>query len=77
MFSWFGLGKKRSRLGKWLDRNGIAQIEVENGTGLSRGTISRLCSDDENKPTMKTAAKIIKFLKNFDKNVDYDDFWSM
>lgn len=75
--NWFGLGKKRSRFGKWLDRHGVAQKEVEKGTGLSRGTISRLCADDENKPTMKNAAKILRFLKKLDQNVDYDDFWSM
>ena len=74
--SWFGIGKKRSKLGKWLDRHGVAQIEVEKETGLSRGTISRLCADDENKPTMKTAGKIIKFLKRLDKRVSYEDFWA-
>ena len=25
----FGLGKKRSKFGKWLDRQGIQQIELE------------------------------------------------
>lgn len=75
--SWFGLGKKRSRLGKWLDQHGVAQIEVEKGTKLSRGTISRLCSDDKNVPTLKTANKIVKFLKRLDPNIRYDDFWSM
>ncbi|OIJ17101.1 transcriptional regulator [Anaerobacillus alkalilacustris] len=74
---WFGLGKKRSKLGKWLDRHGVAQIEVEKATKLSRGTISRLCNDDENVPTMKNANKIIKFLRKLDPDVDYDDFWSM
>ncbi|MFS1516102.1 helix-turn-helix domain-containing protein [Bacillus sp. SCS-151] len=75
--SWFGLGKKRSKLGRYLDRHGIAQIEVEKGTKLSRGTISRLCSSDDNKPTFNTANKIVRFLRRFDNNVDYDDFWSM
>jgi putative transcriptional regulator len=74
---WFGLGKKRSKLGKWLDRRGISQQELEKMSGVSRGTISRLCSDDKNSPTLKTAKKIINALKKLDKSVGYDDFWSM
>lgn len=77
MTGWFGIGKKRSKFGKYLDRCGIAQKKVEEGTGLSRGTISRLCSDNQNAPTMKNATKIIKFLRKYDKNVDYTDFWEM
>ncbi|MGE0992074.1 transcriptional regulator, partial [Bacillus sp. GMa5/2] len=38
----FGLGKKRSKFGKWLDRQGIKQIELEKKSKLSTGTISRL-----------------------------------
>lgn len=74
---WFGLGKKRSKLGKWLDRHGISQSEFAKQTGVSRPTVTRLCSDDDHQPNMKTAKKIIKGLREFDKNVDYDDFWSM
>lgn len=75
--SWFGIGKKRSKLGKWLDRHGVAQNELEKMTGLSRATISRLCSDDENTPTMKNANKITKALKKLDNRVNHNDFWSM
>ncbi|WCK53816.1 helix-turn-helix transcriptional regulator [Aneurinibacillus sp. Ricciae_BoGa-3] len=74
---WFGLGKKRSKLGKWLDRRGISQQELEKRSGVSRGTISRLCSDDANTPNFKNAKKIISALKTLDSGVDYDDFWSM
>lgn len=75
---WFGLGKKRSRLGKWLDQHGIAQLEVEKRSGLSRGTISKACSDDDYSPTLASAKKIIKAIRDLTKkNVDYDDFWQM
>ena len=76
---WFSLGKRRSRFGKFLDKNGISQQDVVNKSGVSRGTISRLCQPEyEEGPTMKNAKKIIKALRELTgKNVDYDDFWTM
>ncbi|MGD6832598.1 helix-turn-helix domain-containing protein [Sutcliffiella halmapala] len=76
---WFGLGKKRTKLGKWLDQHGVSQTEFAKMSKVSRPTISRLCSAEENhEPTMKTAKKIIKTIKEkLGKDVHYDDFWSM
>jgi transcriptional regulator with XRE-family HTH domain len=73
---WFGLGKDRSRLGRYIDQHGISQKELEK-SGVSRATISRLCSSDEHQPTMGTAKKIIKFIKKFDGSISYDDFFDM
>lgn len=78
MWDWFSLGKKRSKFGKFLDDHGLTQQEVVNKSGVSRGTISRICQADNMAPTMKNAAKIIKALRELTKqDVDYDDFWSM
>lgn len=75
---WFGLGKKRSKLGKWLDRHGISQAEFSKISGVSRPTITRLCSDDKHEPNMSTAKKIIKTIRKLtEKDVHFDDFWSM
>lgn len=73
----FGLGKKRSQFGKFLDRNGITQEELSKVSGVNRNSISRITQSDENKPSMKNATKLIRALKNAGYNVDYDDFWSM
>jgi putative transcriptional regulator len=76
---WSFLGKKRSKFGKFLDKNDLTQQEIVKKSGVSRGTISRLCqASREDGPTMKNASKIIKALRDLTgKNVDYDDFWSM
>ncbi|MFC0560788.1 helix-turn-helix domain-containing protein [Halalkalibacter alkalisediminis] len=71
----FGLGKKRSKFGKFLDKNRIMQEEIAKESGVSRNTISRLTKSDENRPSMKNASKIIKSLRNNGYNVDNDDFW--
>lgn len=74
---WFGLGKKRSRFGKYLDKNSITQQEIANESGVSKSTISRLCDPEEYEPNMKNARKIIKALRKYDASVDYDKFWDM
>jgi putative transcriptional regulator len=73
----FGLGKKRSRFGKYLDRHSISQQDVSNESGVSKSTISRLCQPDETEPTISVAKRIVKALKKFDSEVDYKDFWDM
>ncbi|WP_147536110.1 helix-turn-helix domain-containing protein [Bacillus marasmi] len=75
MFSFFGLGKDRSKFGKWLDRRGISQKWVEDNAKVSKGTVSRLCSESDAKPNGSTANKILKALKKVGHSVDYDDFW--
>lgn len=75
--SWFGLGKRRSRFGKYLDQNSIVQQEIAEESGVSKSTISRLCDPEEYEPSIKIAKKIIKALRKYDSNVDYTDFWDM
>ncbi|WP_332633771.1 helix-turn-helix domain-containing protein [Halalkalibacter flavus] len=75
--SWFGLGKKRSKFGKYLDKNSITQQEIAKESGVSKSTISRLCDPEEFEPSIKNAKKIIKALRRHDSNIDYTDFWDM
>jgi putative transcriptional regulator len=74
--NWFGIGKDRSKLGRYIDQHGISQKELEKA-GVSKATVSRLCSSDEHQPTISTAKKILNFLRKFDKGVDYNDFFDM
>jgi putative transcriptional regulator len=73
----FGLGKKRSRFGKYLDSHSITQQEIANESGVSKSTISRLCNPLEEEPTIGVAKRIIKALKKHDPQIDYKDFWDM
>ncbi len=72
----FGLGKPRSRFGKFLDKNGISQQDVVRESGVNRGTISRICQGNAFQPSLKNGNKIIKALRRLtNKDVHYDDFW--
>ncbi|RAN86164.1 transcriptional regulator, partial [Bacillus sp. SRB_28] len=53
-----GKKKNRTKLGKWLDQNGIEQQELEDATGVSRNTISRLCNNKSHTPSFPVIQKI-------------------
>jgi transcriptional regulator with XRE-family HTH domain len=72
----FGLGKKRTKFGKYLDREGITQSDIEAAASLSRRTISRLCNDMEYRPKYQTVTKIKKALHKLGKEVP-DDYFGM
>ncbi|OPH61746.1 hypothetical protein BC351_00450 [Paenibacillus ferrarius] len=72
----FGLGKDRSRLGKFLDNNDITQEELKDSSGLSRDGISLLCKGKTNiNPTENTMRKIVGALRRMGHDVDMEDFW--
>ena len=73
----FGLNKPRSKFGKWIDKKGIKQQWIVKKSGVSRGTISQLATDDDRTPTLNNAKKIIKALQSAENNVDNSDFWDM
>lgn len=77
LVKWFGLGKKRSKLGRWLDQHGISQVEFSKLSGVSRPTITRLCGDDEHQPNMRTAKKIIDTIRKLDSSVNPNNFFDM
>ena len=73
----FGIGKRRTKLGRWLDRRGISQEWLKSESGLNKNTISDLTNNPERLPSQRTMMKILKALRKVDPNVRSDDFWSM
>ncbi|MFJ5624771.1 helix-turn-helix domain-containing protein [Peribacillus loiseleuriae] len=74
----FGLGKPRSKFGKYLDKHNISQQDLVETSKVNKATVSRVCRGDAFQPSMKNAGKIIKALRKLTgEHVDYDDFWSM
>ncbi|NBI28994.1 helix-turn-helix domain-containing protein [Chengkuizengella marina] len=70
-----GLGRPRSRLGKYLDDNEIPQKSMEEKTGINKDTMSKLCNKKDYSPNEKTKQKVIKVLKEKDKKADINTFW--
>lgn len=73
----FGLGKERSRLGKWMDRRGIKQEWLISSGKLSKGTVTSACNDEEYIPSGTTMKKIIDALRTVDPHVKASDFWEI
>lgn len=73
----FGLGKRRTKLGKWMDQRGITQEWLKKESGLNKNTISDLTNDLQRLPSQRTMKKILQALRKVDPNIKADDFWNM
>lgn len=74
----YGLGKPRSKLGKFIDRKGVTQEELRKISRLNQETISKLCSGTSKRdPNEKTITKIIGALRKMGYNVKASDFWDV
>ncbi|MBR8645430.1 transcriptional regulator [[Brevibacterium] frigoritolerans] len=70
-------GEKRSNFGRWVDKQkDLNELELERASNISRGTISKLCSDPNYRPKISTVIKINQGLKKLDKNMDLNDFFT-
>jgi predicted transcriptional regulator len=73
----FGLGKRRSKFGKWIDRKGIKQEDIRKKANIGNGTISDMCNKDDYSPRISTWVKVQRALKSMGYNVDRDDFFDI
>lgn len=73
----FGLGKPRTKFGKWVDKKGLTQNEIANESKVGRTTISNMCGDPEYAPKYETWYKVKKALEKLGHNVDRNDFFDM
>lgn len=73
----FGLGKPRSKFGKWMDRKGVSQKEVAKKAKVSEMTLTWMCSDRDHMPRISTWVKVQRALKSMGYDVDRDDFFGM
>lgn len=77
VFNVFGLGKTRSKFGKWVDKTGLTQNEIAKSAKVGRQTVSNICSDKNYVPKISTWAKIEKGLKSIGHNVKHEDFFDI
>lgn len=73
----FGFGKKRTKLGKWIDSNRFTQEELSRSSKVSRNTISKACSDRDYTPSTGVMKKILNAIRKVDPGVKANDFWDM
>lgn len=62
----YGLGKPRTKLGAYLDRNDIKQNDIIYVTGIHRSVMNKICNKNENtvNPNKETRRRIIQALND-------------
>ncbi|MFE4812778.1 helix-turn-helix transcriptional regulator [Peribacillus simplex] len=75
----FGLfeGKPRSKVGKWLDAKGITQEWLAKKTKINRNTISKIASDKDYSPSLKTIKKVMTAIRQVDPGARSEDFFDV
>lgn len=73
----FGTGKKRSKIGKFIDKHGYTQEDLREASGVSRNTISRACNDPDYVPSPTVMKKLLKAIRSIDPGAKADRFWDM
>jgi len=73
----WGLGKRRSKLGKFIDKHGYTVQELSHESKVNRNTLGKICSDPTYLPTANTIKKIMKAIRKIDSKAKVDDFFDM
>ncbi|MEC0272098.1 helix-turn-helix domain-containing protein [Peribacillus frigoritolerans] len=73
----FGKRKPRSKVGKLIDKHGYTQEEFVCASGISRNTISRVCSDPKYVPSAGVLKKIMKAVRSIDVGAKADDYFDL
>ncbi|WP_052363465.1 helix-turn-helix transcriptional regulator [Geomicrobium sp. JCM 19037] len=71
-----GLGKERSKFGRYLDAQSITQSKLAVAAGVPSSTISRLAQSDRHEPSYSVGRRLILTLRAEGYAVGDDDFWT-
>lgn len=73
----WGIGKSRSKLGRWLDKKGLEQQDLANAAKVSRNTVSKVCNEHDYVPRQDVMKKLLQAIRKIDPNAKMSDFWDM
>lgn len=73
----WGLNKKRSKLGRFLDKEGYSQEDLVKVSKVSRNTVSRICSNPDYVPSGPTIKKIMKAIRQINPGAKSEDFFDI
>jgi putative transcriptional regulator len=73
----FGLGKPRTKFGKFLDKNSVTSVEFSEESGVTRKTVGKACNDKDYIPRQDVMKKIMSAARKIDPNAKMSDFWNM
>ncbi|MBY0214771.1 MULTISPECIES: helix-turn-helix domain-containing protein [Priestia] len=75
MFWW--KNPKRSKFGKWLDNEGVTQVEFAEDSKVSIRTIWKLCNDKTYIPSAAVLKKVMNNARKIDRSIRSNDFFDI
>jgi predicted transcriptional regulator len=73
----WGLGKPRSKLGKYIASMGISVSELSKESKVNRNTLGKACADQDYIPSGNSIQKIIRALRKIDPSISANKFWDI
>jgi predicted transcriptional regulator len=73
----WGLGKPRSKIGKFIDKHGYTIQDLSKASKVNRNTLGKVYSDKNYIPSPKTMKKLLEAIRKIDPNAKVSDFWDM
>jgi transcriptional regulator with XRE-family HTH domain len=73
----WGLGKPRSKLGRFIDKHGYSIQDLSKASKVNRNTLGKVCSDKEYIPSPAVMKKILNAIRKIDPSAKMNDFWDM
>lgn len=73
----WGLGKRRSKVGKLIDEHGYTQEDLRQASGISRNTVSKICNDPNYIPSPTVMKKLMKALRKLKPDAKASDFFDI
>jgi len=70
-------GRKRSKLGRFLEKKGYKQSELSKTANLNRNTVAKIYNDSNYIPSGTTIKKVMKALRNLDPSLKAEDFFDI
>lgn len=72
----FGLGKPRSKFGRFVDSNGISHGELVRISGVSKDTVTKACTEENPKLRRISKDALVETVRKISgRNVSGKDFW--
>ncbi|HDR5353535.1 TPA: helix-turn-helix domain-containing protein [Bacillus thuringiensis] len=69
--------RRRTKLGRWLDRKGIEQKELQKSAKIGRTTCYRLCNDTKHTPSVPVIRAVLTAIKKIDPHAKSSDFFDV
>lgn len=73
----WGIGKKRTKLGSFIDRLGYSQQVLEKEAKINKNTVTKLCNDEDYIPSQTVMKKVLLAIRKIKPEAKMNDFWDM